>query len=135
MILPLSTNSLMTMMSRISSLASSILTLYDGASNEQDDSSSVNLIPQAIGDKPPIDANGVVHVSTPILVLSAFPLVCIAFLGHRFELGLENALAVGIIRSFIQLMILGLILHPIFVMGMDWPWLVCLCELSSWCSS
>lgn len=72
----------------------------------------------ALGD------SGVVHVSTPILILSGVPLLCIAFLGRRFDLGLENALIVGILRSFVQLMTLGLILHPIFVMGMDWPYLV-----------
>ena len=30
----------------------------------------------------------------------------------------------GIARSFIQLSILGLILHPIFLLGMDMPWIV-----------
>ncbi|KAL7543499.1 hypothetical protein ACHAXR_013174 [Thalassiosira sp. AJA248-18] len=68
--------------------------------------------------------NGVVHVSTPTLLLAAVPLLCIAYIGHRFDLGLENTLIVGIIRSFVQLMTLGLILQPIFLMGMDWPWLV-----------
>ncbi|KAL7550945.1 hypothetical protein ACHAWF_014154 [Thalassiosira exigua] len=71
-----------------------------------------------------MDANGVVHVPTPVVLLSALPLFCIDFLGRRFELGLENNLLVGIGRSFVQLMILGWILHPIFEMGMGWPWLV-----------
>lgn len=75
--------------------------------------------------------NGVVHVGTPTLLLSAFPLLCIAFVGHKFGMGMENALIVGIIRSFVQLMVLGLILHPIFLMGMDWPGLVGLCECAS----
>ena len=74
------------------------------------------------------DATGVVHVATPVLLLSAVPLLFIAAASHRFELGLTNALIIGIIRSFVQLMILGMILHPIFVMGMDWPWVVGLCE-------
>lgn len=70
------------------------------------------------------DANGVVHVSTPVLLLSAAPLLFIAAASHRFDLGITNALIVGIIRSFVQLMILGMILHPIFVLGMEWPWVV-----------
>lgn len=74
------------------------------------------------------DANGVVHVSTPVLLLSAAPLLFIAAASHRFDLGLTNALIIGIIRSFVQLMILGMILHPIFVLGVDWPWVVGLCE-------
>ena len=68
--------------------------------------------------------DGVVHVATPTLLLSAFPLLCIAFIANKFELGLENTLIVGIARSFIQLSILGLILHPIFLLGMDMPWIV-----------
>ena len=68
--------------------------------------------------------DGVVHVTTPTLLLSAFPLLCIAFIANKFELGLENTLIVGIARSFIQLSILGLILHPIFLLGIDWPWVV-----------
>lgn len=68
--------------------------------------------------------DGVVHVTTPTLLLSAFPLLCIAFIANKFELGLEHTLIVGIARSFIQLSILGLILHPIFLLGIDWPWVV-----------
>ena len=68
-------------------------------------------------------------MSTPILLLSALPLLCFAYISQRFDLGLQNALVVGTIRSFVQLMILGWILHPIFVMGLDWPWLVGLCEI------
>ncbi len=77
------------------------------------------------------DATGVIHVSTPTLVLTAIPLFFIAFLGHRLDLGLTNELIIGVIRCFVQLMILGMILHPIFVMGMGWPWLVGLCEYLS----
>ena len=76
-------------------------------------------------------AYGVVHVSNPILVLSALPLLCLAFIGH--DLGLRNELIIAIVRSFVQLMILGLILHPIFIMGMGMPWVVGICKLV--CSS
>jgi len=94
--------------------------------SQSNDHPSVDLVYQSISDQTPTDENGVVHVSTPLILLSALPLLCIAFIGHKFDFGLENTLVVGISRSFVQLMILGLILHPIFLMGMDWPWLVCL---------
>lgn len=70
-----------------------------------------------------------VHVSIPILILSAIPLLCIAGISRSFDTVLANDVIVGMARSFIQLMVLGWILHPIFVMGMDWPWLVGLCKL------
>ena len=76
----------------------------------------------------PDSSNGVVHVSTPTLLLSTIPLLCIGLIGHRSGLGLGNSVVVGIVRSFVQLMLLGWILHPIFVWGMDWPWIVFLCE-------
>ncbi|KAL3811369.1 hypothetical protein ACHAXA_011333 [Cyclostephanos tholiformis] len=66
--------------------------------------------------------SGVVHVSNPILVISALPLLCLAFMGR--DLGMRNELIVAITRSFVQLMILGLILHPIFTIGMDMPLVV-----------
>lgn len=72
-------------------------------------------------------ASGVVHVSYPILALSALPLLCLAFMGR--DLGLRNELIVGVVRSFIQLMILGLILHPIFTIGMNLPLIVGTCKL------
>jgi|SaaInl74LU_5_DNA_1037368.scaffolds.fasta_scaffold12338_2 ABC-type iron transport system FetAB permease component len=73
----------------------------------------------------------VVHVTTAHLIATALPLVLIAAVGHHFDLGIENGLTVGIVRSFLQLMILGMILQPIFVLGMDMSWVVGLCELCS----
>ena len=75
-----------------------------------------------------VDSFGVVPVTVPILILSAAPLLAIAYVGHKYEMGLENTLLVGILRSFVQLTILGWILHPIFVMGIRWPWIVFLCK-------
>ncbi|KAK1739070.1 protein aluminum SENSITIVE 3-related protein [Skeletonema marinoi] len=66
----------------------------------------------------------VVHVTTAHLIATALPLVLIAAVGYRFDLGIENGLTVGIVRSFLQLMILGMILQPIFVLGMDMSWVV-----------
>jgi hypothetical protein len=77
-------------------------------------------------------ASGVVHVSNPILIISALPLICLALMGR--DLGIRNALIVAIIRSFVQLMVLGLILHPIFTIGMDMPLVVGICKLQR-CSS
>jgi hypothetical protein len=72
-------------------------------------------------------ANGVVHVSYPTLVLSALPLLCLAFMGR--DLGMRNEVILGMVRSFFQLMILGLILHPVFSIGLDFPLVVGICKL------
>ena len=76
-----------------------------------------------------VDANGVVPVSVPLLLVAATPLLCFAFVAHRLQLGgLESHLLVGLVRCFAQLMVLGSILTPIFTEGLDRPWLVFLCE-------
>lgn len=72
--------------------------------------------------------NGIVQISTPLLLVTALPLLGMAVICRQYEMGLENALVVGVARSFVQLMILGMILHPIFVLGMDMAWVVALCE-------
>ena len=81
---------------------------------------------EVISSSSPNGAGGVVHVSTPILLLSALPLLLIAYFGD--DLGIRNNVLIATARCFIQLLFLGMILHPIFVMGMDMPWLVGLCE-------
>ncbi len=76
---------------------------------------------------------GIVHVSTTHLIATALPLLLIAAVGRHFDLGIENnGLMVGIARSFVQLNILGIILQPIFVLGMDMAWVVGLCEYYIW---
>ena len=77
-----------------------------------------------------MSSNAVQHVSTPTLLLSALPLICVAYTVHIFGLGVESDLLIGIVRSFIQLSVLGFILQPIFTMGLDKPWLVGLCKYS-----
>lgn len=67
-----------------------------------------------------------IHVSTPLLILSAVPLLIHAFLSSQMGLGLESPIVVGILRTFIQLTILGAILRPIFFWGIDLWWLVLL---------
>lgn len=99
-----------------------------------------------------VHANGVVPVSVPLLLVAATPLLCFAFAAHRLELGIESHLLVGLARCFAQLsksprlcgmqdllrntdthyrkheVVLGSVLTPIFLKGLDWPWLVFLCE-------
>ena len=70
----------------------------------------------------------VIHVSTAHLIATALPLLLVAYVGHHFDLGVENGLIIGIVRSFTQLIVLGMVLKPIFVIGMDSPWIVALCE-------
>lgn len=65
-------------------------------------------------------------MNTPILLLSALPLLLIAYFGDN--LGIRNNVLIATARCFTQLLFLGMILHPIFVMGMDMPWLVGLCK-------
>ena len=72
---------------------------------------------------------GLVHVSTPLLLASAIPLAIMAVIGHQIDPNLADSLGVGIVRSFVQLMMLGVILNPIFKWGMTKPWLVGLCKL------
>jgi hypothetical protein len=76
------------------------------------------------------NGNGLVHVSTPLLLATAIPLVIMAMVGHHIDPGLADSLGVGVIRSFVQLMMLGVILNPIFKWGMDRPVVVGLCEYS-----
>lgn len=72
--------------------------------------------------------NGLVHVSTPLLLATALPLVIMAIIGHKIDYSLSESLGVGVIRSFVQLMMLGVVLHPIFKWGMEMPWVVGLCK-------
>lgn len=65
-----------------------------------------------------------IHVSTPHLLLSMAPLFLLAGASYSMDLGLESPILVGTIRAFVQLSILGMILEPIFIRGVDWWWLV-----------
>lgn len=67
-----------------------------------------------------------VHVSTTFIVISALPLLMIAFISWLLELELVGPIAVGTLRTFFQLSILGLILVPIFVRGTEYWWIVVL---------
>eukprot|EP00529_Nitzschia_sp_RCC80_P012120 CAMPEP_0113500018 /NCGR_PEP_ID=MMETSP0014_2-20120614/32076_1 /TAXON_ID=2857 /ORGANISM="Nitzschia sp." /LENGTH=568 /DNA_ID=CAMNT_0000394269 /DNA_START=435 /DNA_END=2137 /DNA_ORIENTATION=+ /assembly_acc=CAM_ASM_000159 len=65
-----------------------------------------------------------VQISNADIVMAMAPLCLIGFLSYRMGLDMESPLLVGVIRSFIQLSILGFILDPIFKWGVDMWWVV-----------
>jgi putative ABC transport system permease protein len=72
-----------------------------------------------------------VHVSTPLLLLSTTPLALIAVVSRKMKLNLEQSIAVGTVRTFVQLSICGWILHPTFLHGIHptGRWLAHLCVI------
>ena len=67
-----------------------------------------------------------IHVSFPLLLVSMAPLLLLGFVSHRLGFGLEQPMLVGASRTFVQLSILGAILHPLFRYGEKQWWLVVL---------
>lgn len=61
--------------------------------------------------------NGLIEVSPAFLALSTLPLLGLAAVSFVMRLGLESPIVVGLIRTLVQLSILGAILHPIFYWG------------------
>ena len=61
-----------------------------------------------------INGDGLVNISIPFLTLSTVPLLLYAFLARHLDLGIDNNIIVGCLRTFVQLSILGTILKPIF---------------------
>lgn len=61
-----------------------------------------------------IHGDGLVNVSIPFLALSIVPLLLYSILARHMDLGIENSIIVGCLRTFLQLSILGTILRPIF---------------------
>jgi ABC-type iron transport system FetAB permease component len=72
---------------------------------------------------------GLIHVSTELLLISAIPLLGLAFVSRSMDLQLESPIVVGVLRTFIQLFILGAVLRPIFVSGNEHSWVVLLYTL------
>jgi putative ABC transport system permease protein len=70
------------------------------------------------------EANGLIHVTTPFLLLSAAPLLGLALVSWHMGLDLESPIVVGVLRTFVQLSVLGAILKPIFNYGFECYWLV-----------
>lgn len=60
------------------------------------------------------NGDGLVNVSIPFLILSMAPLLIYAIFARHHDLGIENSIVVGCLRTFLQLSILGTILRPIF---------------------
>lgn len=58
-----------------------------------------------------------VEISLPLLGVSLLPLVGLAYVSYEMGLELESPIVVGILRTFVQLSVLGAILTPIFVWG------------------
>lgn len=61
--------------------------------------------------------SSLINVSNTVIVYSMIPLLLVMYVSHRMNLGLESSIFTGMIRTFIQLTILGYILHPIFIVG------------------
>jgi putative ABC transport system permease protein len=70
------------------------------------------------------EQDGLVRVPPALLLLSTTPLLGVALLSHRMGLGLESPIVVGIIRTLVQLTILGSVLRPIFAWGERLWWVV-----------
>lgn len=71
-----------------------------------------------------VQGEAVIEVSHVRIVLTMIPLLGIAVASWRLELGLESAILVGIIRTFVQLSVLSFILNPIFSWGVSLWWVV-----------
>jgi putative ABC transport system permease protein len=67
-------------------------------------------------------AGGVIEISWVQLAISTGFVVIVGILSLRLSLGLERDLAVATVRTFLQLIALGLVLRWVF--GVDSPWLV-----------
>lgn len=84
----------------------------------------VTIETEAISDESLEDPNGLIHVSTPSLLFTMMPLLGLALVSWHMGLDLESPIVVGTLRTFVQLSILGAILHPIFTWGVEYYWLV-----------
>ncbi len=67
-------------------------------------------------------AGGVIVIGIPQLALATLFVVFVGVLSFRLSLGLEKDLAVATVRTYLQLIALGLVLRWVF--GVDSPWLV-----------
>jgi putative ABC transport system permease protein len=84
----------------------------------------VSVETEATFDESFEDPNGLIHVSTLSLSFAMMPLLGLALVSWLMGLDLESPIVVGAFRTFVQLSILGAILHPIFTWGVQYYWLV-----------
>ena len=73
-----------------------------------------------------IEEGGLILVSNEALVLSILPLLGLALISHYMGLAVESPIVVGILRTLVQLSVLGAILAPIFNYGHGRWWVVVL---------
>ncbi|KAG7369007.1 UPF0014 domain containing protein [Nitzschia inconspicua] len=65
-----------------------------------------------------------INVSAIEILITMVPLMMVALVSSIMGLGIASPILVGTIRAFVQLSILGFILDPIFMWGVDLWWLV-----------
>lgn len=65
-------------------------------------------------DEEYVHGGGLIHISTPSLVLSMAPLLFVIIATTHMQLDLATSIISSTLRTIIQLSILGAILHPIF---------------------
>mmetsp|Transcript_4586 Transcript_4586/g.5149 ORF Transcript_4586/g.5149 Transcript_4586/m.5149 type:complete len:571 (-) Transcript_4586:8-1720(-) len=70
------------------------------------------------------ESESLVDVSAVEIFISMAPLVVVALVSHMLELDIESSIIVSTIRTFVQLSLLGFVLDPIFVNGVQLWWLV-----------
>lgn len=71
---------------------------------------------------PETTAGGVIAISWLQLALATGFVVFVGILSMRLALGIEKDLAIATVRTYIQLIVLGLVLRWVF--GIDSPWIV-----------
>lgn len=69
-----------------------------------------------------MEPGGVIVIGWPQLVLATLFIVFVGVLSLKLSLGLERDLAVSTVRTYLQLIALGIVLRWVF--GIDSPWLV-----------
>lgn len=71
-----------------------------------------------------VESQTLVFVTPLEIFISMAPLVAVAWISYVMSLDIESPILVGTFRTFIQLSVLGFILDPIFVRGVELWWLV-----------
>ena len=70
------------------------------------------------------ESETLVNVSAIAILISMAPLLVVALISNKLNLGIESPIIVSTIRTFVQLSLLAYILDPIFAKGVELWWLV-----------
>jgi len=70
------------------------------------------------------ESETLVNVSAVAILISMAPLLVVALISNKLNLGIESPIIVSTIRTFVQLSLLAYILDPIFAKGVELWWLV-----------